>query len=59
VNLHHTNIFHTKMMIDNFDLDNYLFNVEAKDLSENEHNEITSKLNREMVEIFYGINLPK
>lgn len=59
VNLHHTNIFHTKMMIDNFDLDNYLFNIEAKDLSTKEYTEITEKLNREMIEIFYGTNLPK
>jgi len=58
VNLHHSNIFHSKMMIEQFNLDNYLFNVTKDELSESETNEIIGKLNREMIEIFYGMNLP-
>jgi S-adenosylmethionine decarboxylase len=59
VNLHHTNIFHTKMMIDTFNIDNYLFNVTAKDLTQAEIDEIRGKLNHEMVEIYYGMNIPE
>jgi len=58
VNLHHTNIFHTKMMIDEFNLDNYLFNITSNDLTDSERNELIGKLNREMAEIYYGMNLP-
>ena len=58
VNLHHSNIFHTKMMIEKFNLDNYLFNISSSELTEPERNEIIGKLNREMAEIFYGMNLP-
>lgn len=58
VNLHHSNIFHTKMMLENLDLNNYLFNITSNDLSQKERNEIMGKLNREMAEIFYGMNLP-
>ncbi len=58
INLHHSNIFHSKLMIDKLDLNNYLFNITADDLSESERNEILDQLNREMVEIFYGMNLP-
>ncbi len=58
VNLHHSNIFHSKLMINNFNLDNYLFNITKTDLSLAEKNDIVEKLNREMIEIFYGMNLP-
>ncbi|MDF2699426.1 MAG: speD, partial [Haloplasmataceae bacterium] len=58
VNMNHQNFFHTKMMIDHFDLDNYLFNITEKDLSKHERDEIIGKLNREMFEIFNGMNLP-
>ncbi len=58
VNLHHSNIFHSKMMLNEFNLDNYLFNKASQEMTEVEKNEIIGKLNREMVEIFYGMNLP-
>ncbi len=59
INLDHSNIFHTKMMIDTFVLDNYLFTIEAAQLSETEKQEIRNKINEEIVEIFYGMNIPK
>jgi hypothetical protein len=37
VNVYQENLFHTKMVIKDFRLDDYLFCVEAKDLSEREH----------------------
>jgi len=59
VNLHHSNIFHTKMMINKFILDNYLFNIDSDDLTEFEKKAIKQQINQEIVEIFYGMNIPK
>lgn len=58
VNLHHSNIFHTKMMIDKFNLDNYLFLLNSSDLLEQEKENIKAGINKEIVEIFYGMNIP-
>jgi len=57
VNVCQSNIFHTKMMIKEIELDNYLFNTEAADLSPEEHQDICDKLHKEMVEIYYGTNI--
>jgi len=59
MNIYQSNIFHTKMRIRDLDLNNYLFEIEEDDLSPKEKKEITRKLDREITEIFYGINLPK
>ena len=58
-NLHHTNIFHTKMMIDKFVLDNYVFNLNKEEIDEEEVNLIRQKINQEMSEIYYGMNIPR
>ena len=58
VNVYQENLFHTKMLLKNFDLNNYLFGMGVADLSEEEANNIKWRLNREMLEIFYGRNLP-
>lgn len=57
MNIYQSNIFHTKMKLKDIKLDNYLFEKNEVDLSESEKNEIIGKLNKEMTEIFYGINL--
>lgn len=57
VNVYQENIFHTKMLLKEFDLDNYLFGIDAKDLSAAEVQKIRKKLRREMLEIFYGRNI--
>lgn len=59
VNVYQENIFHTKMMLKEFDLDNYLFDVQASDLSPYEREKIERYLRREMTEIFYAENIPK
>ena len=59
MNIYQSNIFHTKMRIRDLDLNNYLFEIEEDDLSPKEKKEISKKLDREITEIFYGINLPK
>ena len=58
VNVYQENLFHTKMMLKETDLNTYLFGVSTADLSEEEEEVIYSKLTREMQEIFYGRNLP-
>jgi len=57
VNVYQENIFHTKMMLKDFELDDYLFGVTTADLSEQEQQEIRQRLQKEMLEIFYGRNL--
>ena len=57
VNVYQENIFHTKMILNDFDLDNYLFGISPEDLTGKEIKLINQKLKREMAEIFYGRNL--
>lgn len=59
VNVYQENIFHTKMVLKEFDLDNYLFDVRASDLSLYERTKIEQRLRREMMEIFYSENMYK
>ena len=56
VNLYEERIFHTSMMLREYDLDNYLFNLDAVDLKEKTRSRIERNLEREMQEIFYGKN---
>ncbi len=59
VNIYQENIFHTKMLLKSFDLDDYLFGMGKADLSDKERKEVTRQLQREMAEIFYGRNMRK
>ncbi len=59
VNVYQENIFHTKMILKTFDLDNYLFGTGKKDLLQGEKKRIKQRLKKEMSEIFYGRNIPK
>ena len=59
VNVYQENIFHTKMILKEFDLDNCLFGTNLEDLTEKEREQIKARLRREMAEIFYGRNLAK
>ncbi|NOX42540.1 MAG: adenosylmethionine decarboxylase [Gammaproteobacteria bacterium] len=56
VNVYQENIFHTKMMLKEFGLNNYLFGIEEKDLKDKEKEKVRELLNKEMLEIFYGRN---
>ena len=58
VNVEQSNIFHTKMMLKEYDLDNYLFGITKEDLTPKELKAINQQLKQEMSEIFYGRNLP-
>jgi len=56
VNIYQENVFHTKMLLNDFDLNNYLFGISESDLAEDEAEMIRLKLQREMQEIFFGRN---
>ncbi|MFP3014097.1 MAG: adenosylmethionine decarboxylase [Arsenophonus sp.] len=58
VNIFQENLFHTKMMLKNFELNlnNYLFNTTADQLPNEEKKWITYLLKKEMQEIYYGRN---
>lgn len=57
VNVYQENIFHTKMHLKDFDLDQYLFEEKAKNLSFKERMKIETLLKREIEELFHGRNL--
>ncbi len=57
VNVYQENMFHTKMMIKDNDLNNYLFGLDTSELSQAEQDEIHEKLRMEMQEIFYARNM--
>jgi S-adenosylmethionine decarboxylase len=59
VNVYQDNIFHTKMILKEFDLDNYLFGTAKKELLPGEKKKIKQRIKREMAEIFAGKNIPK
>lgn len=59
VNVYQEHIFHTRMLLREFDLDNYLFGTPKNELTIGEKKKIKQRLKKEMAEIFYGRNIPK
>jgi len=57
VNVYQENLFHTKMCLKDFDLDNYLFGLDANELPAAQQRKIERRLRKEMQELFYGRNL--
>jgi len=57
VNVYQSNIFHTKMLIKNIELQNYLFNADVYEMPPKLRLDITNNLRREMIEIFSGSNI--
>ncbi|MDE6784353.1 MAG: S-adenosylmethionine decarboxylase, partial [Ruminococcus sp.] len=57
INVYQANIFHTKMLIKEIELQNYLFNTDVHELSPRSRLDISSALRREMIEIFSGRNV--
>ncbi|QCI25425.1 adenosylmethionine decarboxylase [Buchnera aphidicola (Sitobion avenae)] len=57
VNVYQENIFHTRMLLREFNLKNYLFNIHLEDLKQKERSYIVNLLWREMREIYYGRNI--
>ncbi|HPX93666.1 MAG TPA: adenosylmethionine decarboxylase [Bacillota bacterium] len=57
VNVYHSNLFHTRMMVRDIDLDDYIFSFDLDQLTEGERDEIRFALEREMLEIYNGSNI--
>jgi S-adenosylmethionine decarboxylase len=57
MNVYQSNIFHTKMLIKDIILQNYLFNSDVYEIPPKTRLDITNLLRREMIEIFTGKNI--
>ncbi len=57
VNVYQSNIFHTKMLIKDIELQNYLFNKDVYEIDPRERLKITNSLRKEMIEIYSGMNI--
>ena len=56
INVYQANLFHTKMLIKEIDLQNYLFNTDVYELPPKTRLAITDSLRKEMIEVFSGSN---
>jgi len=59
VNIYQENIFHTKMMLKDSNLNTYLFGITEDDLQPQEKKAVVTRLQREINEIYNGTNIPK
>jgi S-adenosylmethionine decarboxylase len=57
INVYQANIFHTKMLIKEINLQNYLFNTDVYELPPRVRLDITDQIRKEMIEIFSGMNV--
>lgn len=57
INVYEANLFHTKMMVKEVELQNYLFNTDVYELPPQKRLEIMNNLRSEMIEIFSGRNI--
>ena len=57
INVYEANLFHTKMMVKDIDLQNYLFKTDVYELPPKTRLSIMDSLRREMIEIFSGRNI--
>ena len=57
INVYDSNIFHTKMMLKEIDLQNYLFKTDVYELPPKKRLEIMDNIRREMIEIYSGKNI--
>ena len=59
VNVYQENTFHTKMRLRDLDLDTYLFGYDGEELGPAQAKRIRNLVEHEILEIFYGRNMPK
>jgi S-adenosylmethionine decarboxylase len=57
INMYQANLFHTKMLIKEMDLQNYLFNSDIYEITPKTRLQISNNLRQEMIEIFSGTNI--
>ena len=59
VNVYQEQMFHTKMRLRDLDLETYLFGAGVNDMSPQEQRRVRSWVKHEILEIFYGRNMPR
>ncbi len=59
VNMYQENIFHSKMRLRDLDLDTYMFGPVDESISAREAKRIRRSVEHEILEIFYGRNMPR
>ncbi len=57
INVYQSNLFHTKMLIKEVDLQNYLFKTDVYEIHPKTRLKITNSLRQEMIEIYSGTNV--
>ncbi len=57
VNVYQSNIFHTKMLIKDVELSNYLFNKDPLEFTPKQRLEIVNDIKKEMIEVYSGTNI--
>ena len=57
INLYQANLYHTRMLIKEPQLQNYLFNTDIYEIPPKDRLAISNSLRREMIEIYSGRNL--
>lgn len=57
INVYQANLFHTKMLIKDVQLQNYLFKTDVYEIPPKKRLEITTNLRQEMIEVFSGTNI--
>ena len=59
VNIYQENVFHTKLMLKEFNLNSYLFGITENDLQPQEKKAVVQRMQHEITEIYNGTNIPK
>ena len=59
VNIYQENVFHTKLMLKEFNLNSYLFGITENDLQPQEKKTVVQRMQHEITEIYNGTNIPK
>ena len=59
VNIYQENVFHTKLMLKEFNLNSYLFGITEADLQPQEKKAVVQRMQHEITEIYNGTNIPK
>lgn len=57
VNVYQSNIYHTKLLMKEVDLQNYLFNMDAYEMPPRQRLEVANNIREEMIEIYSGTNV--
>lgn len=57
INVYQANLYHTKMLIKDVSLQNYLFKTDVYEIPPKKRLEITTNLRQEMIEVFSGTNV--